>query len=534
MWALAAMAVAILAPPVQPERILLIPLDSRPAAGQFSQMIGSLTGSEVLMPPYEILGRYTMTASADAVIEWLGAQDLTKVEAVVLSTDMVAYGGLIASRIPETSLEQARRRLARIQQIRQRSPKTKFYAYSAIMRLYPTATLASRPWRVGVGRYAEVKDRYLQTRSSRELQRMSDLATRVPAQEIRRYEAARSRDHELQKTLIDMVGKGTFDYLVLGQDDAKPNGPHIGETVKLKRKVESLAIGGRVYFCEGIDQLANILVSRGLLRASGWLPKVRFVFSDPAGRKKVAEYESKSIEKSLQDQIVASGARPAGSDGNYDYTVFLNTPSPKPEPFQAFLTQLAEEVDQGFPACVSDINLGKDGTADPRLFATLQQSNRMMKLLSYAGWNTAGNTMGTAIPAANIYLLARKRQTPDLEREVAQKEFLLHRFVNDFDFHKYTRPRAYQLIDAMTDASREETYGDAFETVNSFVKKDLAEHLEKTFREQFQGKRFFAGTKQYAFTSLESIKIFLPWPRAYEVRLEFKMQTQVVAVESGL
>lgn len=526
MFGLAAIAWGLLAVPAKADRILLVPLDSRPAAGHFAQMIGNLSAAEVLMPPYELLGRYTQNGSPEAILDWLKSQDFSNVDAVVVSADMVAYGGLISSRVPDTSLDTARRRILRLEQIRKANPKAKFYVFSAVMRLYPTTTLANRAWRVAVGRYAEFKERYSRTKSQQDLQRLTDLGSKIPAQEIRRYETARARDHELQKLLIQLTARGSIDYLVLGQDDAKPAGPHIPETVNLKRQVDSLSIGGRVYFCEGIDQLSNVLVSRALLRAAEWTPRVRFVYSDPAGKTKIADYESKSVEASLRDQVVASGARPMGDDGYYDYSIFLNTPYPASVPFQVFLTQLSEEVDQGFPASVADINLAKDGTADPKLFAALQQNGRMMKLLSYAGWNTAGNTMGTAIPAANVYLLARKLQTPDLEREVAQKEFLLHRFVNDFDYHKFTRPRAYQLIDAMSNASREETYGSEFNAVNDFVKKDLSKRLEETFKNQFQGKKFFAGTKQYAFTNLESVKIFLPWPRVYEVRLEFKMLAQ--------
>lgn len=527
----ALLALSLLAAPAFAERIVLIPLDSRPAAGQFAQMIGRIIGADIVMPPYETLGRYTLPGEPDKILDWLRDQDFEKTDAVVVSTDMIAYGGLIASRTPDVSLETARRRIRRFELIRKRAKNTQFYAYSAVMRLYPTSTLSSRGWRLLVGRYAEYKARYALSRKRADLQRLTDLASKAPAVEIRRYEAARARNHALQQDLVRGTASGIYDYLVLGQDDAKPHGPHIAETVRLKRQVESLSIGGKVYFCEGIDQLSNVLVSRAVLKASKWTPRVRLVYSDPAGKKKVADYESKNVEASLRDQLLASGAWPMTTGGNYDYTVFLNTPQPNTIPFQAFLAQLRDEVDQGFPVCVADINLAKDGTADPVLFETLQQNGRMIKLLSYAGWNTAGNSMGTAIPTANVYLLARRRQTPDLERETAYREFLLHRFVNDFVFHKVTRPAAYKMIDAMTEASREETYGEAFLEVNDFVKRDMTEHLEQTFRDQFLGKRFFAGTKQFVFTNLESVKIFLPWPRAYEVRLEFRMQTQEVAPE---
>lgn len=529
----ALLALILVSAPALAERIILIPLDSRPAAGQFAQMIGRMIGAEIVMPPYETLGRYTMPGEPDKILDWLREQDFDKTDAVVVSTDMIAYGGLIGSRVADVSLTTARRRIRRLELIRLRTRNTQFYGYSAVMRLYPTSTLSNRAWRLVVGRYAEYKARYALSKNRKDLQRLTDLASKAPSTEIRRYESARRRNHLLQLDLINSTGKGIYDYLVMGQDDAKPHGPHIAETIKLKRRVEELSIGGKVYFCEGIDQLSNVLVSRAVLKASKWTPRVRLVYSDPAGRKKVADYESKNVEASLRDQLLASGAWPMTPGGNYDYTVFLNTPQPAALPFNAFLNQLADEVDQGFPVCVADINLAKDGTADPVLFEKLQQNGRMIKLLSYAGWNTAGNSMGTAIPTANVYLLARRRQTPDLERETAYREFLLHRFVNDFVFHKVTRPQAYKMIDSMPEASREETYGEAFSEVNDFVKRDMTEHLETTFRDQFLGKRFFAGTKQYVFTNLESVKIFLPWPRAYEVRLEFRMQTQEVTPENA-
>lgn len=529
----ALLAMVLLATPALAERIILIPLDSRPAAGQFAQMIGRVIGSEIVMPPYELLGRYTSPGDPDKILDWLREQDFNNTDAVVVSADMIAYGGLIASRVPDVGLETAKRRIRRLELIRRRHKETQFYTFSAVMRLYPTSTVANRGWRLLVGRYAEYKARYATSRNRKDLQRLTDLASKTPSIEIRRYEAARKRNHEIQLGLIESTAKGIYDYLVLGQDDAKPVGPHIGETSRLKRLVSSRQIGGRVYFCEGIDQLSNVLVSRAVLKASKWTPRVRIVYSDPAGRKKVADYESKNVEASLRDQLIASGAWPMAKGGNYDYTVFLNTPQPNSITFQTFLNQLCDEVDQGFPVSVADINLAKDGTADPVLFERLQQNGRMIKLLSYAGWNTAGNSMGTAIPTANVYLLARRRQTPDLERETAYREFLLHRFVNDFVFHKVTRPQAYKMIDSMPNASREETYGDAFGEIDSFVRRDMAEHLEATFRDQFLGKRFFAGTKQYVFTNLESVKIFLPWPRAYEVRLEFRMQTQEVEPEKG-
>jgi len=68
----------------QADRILLVPLDSRPAAGQFAQMIAHMANVDVMLPPYEQLGRFTVPGSPAGVLSWLQRQDYKDVRAVVV------------------------------------------------------------------------------------------------------------------------------------------------------------------------------------------------------------------------------------------------------------------------------------------------------------------------------------------------------------------------------------------------------------------------------------------------------------------
>lgn len=510
------------------ERILLIPLDSRPAAGQFAQMIGRIANVDVRMPPYEALGRFTTPGSPEAILNWVAEQDLSDVSAVIASSDMVSYGGLIESRVNRVAAEVAVRRMQRLVAAVRRAKHVRLYIFCATMRLTPTATRGGSLTRQRLAQYEEAKTKAYFTKSAASAAMAAKLKPLIPARDIMAYENARRRNHTVQKELIRMMAKGQFDYLVVGQDDARPYGPHVPETANLRSLVKKIGAQSTVYFCEGIDQHSNVLLSRALCEAAGWNPAVRVVYSDSLGRLKYASFESKPIKDSLTDQLLASGARPAEEGMDYDYTLYLNTPGRRAFMFQKFLMDLKQDVDQGFPVAVADIDLGRNGTADPELFEGLWENARMMRLLSFAGWNTAGNTMGTAIPAANVYLLSRRLQVDPLLREVAQREFLLHRFVNDYAYHKFTRPEAYKILDQMAGATREETYGRPLEEVNDFVRRDLSKHLMKFFEDQFLGRRFFAGTSQYAFSGITDVKVWLPWPRAYEVRLEFHLQAQPV------
>lgn len=528
MRLLAAFLVLLAATFVRAERVLLIPLDSRPAAGQFAQMIAKTAGVDVEVPPTELLGRFTNPGRSDAILDWLENQDLSDVSAVVASADMICYGGLIASRTNGVTVELALQRMRRLSRVVRAAPHVRLYVFASTMRLFPTATKQASKYRMTLAKYeeAKAKARILGDQTAR--QTVARLRPTLPSLEIQRYENTRLRNHRVQQNLLQMMAAKSFDYLIMGQDDARPYGPHVGENAELKREATSLRINDSVFFCEGIDQHANILVSRAMLAEAGWTPVVRIVASDESGLNKYASFESKPIRESLRDQLLASGARPAGPDDEYDYTLFLNTPKPSDDRFDSFLNSLKEDVDQGFPAAVADINLASDGTADPRLFAGLSEHQRMMRLLAFAGWNTAGNTMGTTIPAANVYLLARRLRVDPLVREVAQKEFLLHRFVNDVDYHKFTRPEAYRMIRESPTGTVEETYGEDFARVEAFVQRDLKTHLLRTFQDQFLGRRFFAGTHQYAFSGITDISISLPWPRAYEVRLNFHLEATPV------
>jgi len=517
---------ALLASWAQASRIILVPLDNRPAAGQFAQMIGDIDGAQIQMPPYQLLGRFTSPGNPEAILAWLKSQDMSDVSAIIVSADMIAYGGLIASRAPDVSETLALERLQEFQKLAQKiRPNTKVYVFTSVMRLAPTATLATASWRGALAKFVAARQQAGNPAKPPRYLRLLEQA--VPKAQLAKYDATRKRDHDIQMSLIQMAMQ-SFDYLVVGQDDAQVHGPHVPETKELIAYASKLGVDGKVYFCEGVDQNSNILLSRALLKAANWTPRIRVVYSDPYGRTKIGAYESKNVQDTVHDQVYASGARIVGLNDYYDYSLYVNTPDRREMMFQDFMDDLRNEMDQNLPVCLADINLAADGTGDPELFDRLRSDSRLMKVLSFAGWNTAGNTLGTAIPAANIALLAKKNNYDPLKREIAQKKFLLHRIVDDVMYHRQTRPKAYALIDSLPDGHREETYGDSYIVLTAYVRKDMTDVLNKTFQTQLKGAKFSANGQEYQFTDIDNVRIFLPWPRAYEVRIEFGLDAAPV------
>lgn len=507
-------------------RVLLVPVDSRPAVSQFPQLIAKINGVRVDEPPTPYLGRFTTPGKPDLIETWLNGRDLSNCTGLIVSADMIAYGGLIASRVPDVAATAALERLAILKRVRARNAKLPIYAFSSLMRTAPTATEETKAFRVNLAKFAELSERLERTQDSSIKFEINRLRKLIPNVQIEKYYAARKRNMQVHEALIRYVAAGIIDYLVIGADDAQAFGPHYPEMQQLRKQALAAGIAGKVYFCEGVDQHANLLVSRLLLRASGWTPKVFVHLSDPKAASRRAAFESTPLGRSIEDQIIASGARPTLRANEADYTLYLNTPGE--DAAGSFSMSLLEDT----PLAIADINLAK-GHSDGKLIESLQSNQTAGNLLGFAGWNTAGNTIGTTVPHANVYLLAKRSGAPEYERELAHRSFLLHRIVNDYGYHRYIRPVAYKMMDGDPKASREEAYGESFKSMESWVTSNTTMMLDDMFHRQFFGTKFKADGDTYTITGIKDISVELPWPRAFEVYISFELTAKKAAINSG-
>lgn len=202
--------------------------------------------------------------------------------------------------------------------------------------------------------------------------------------------------------------------------------------------------------------------------------------------------------------------------------LMVNTDASASE-MSAFRQLLINRTNQGLPTAVADVNLGKSGTGDPRLIETLMEPDTLPKLNGYAGWNTAANTMGTVLPMAMIHELAKREAAPAFLLQARLKRILFHRLVSDWLYHRYTRPVAYQFIDSLPNAAREELTPTQLAQVTQVVKDDLAKRTYEAFNRTLEGEILERETGPAQLRSIENLQITLPWPRAYEVEVDFTL-----------
>ena len=95
----------------EPRPILFVPLDDRPCCLDMVGRIAALASCELLTPPRKSLGHFQEPGQPDAILQWLEEQDPSL--NLIASVDMLSWGGLIASRHPDSDPGKAREYFAR-------------------------------------------------------------------------------------------------------------------------------------------------------------------------------------------------------------------------------------------------------------------------------------------------------------------------------------------------------------------------------------------------------------------------------------
>ena len=99
--------------------IAFVPLDDRPVTAELPLMLGRIAGVHVDMPPPELIGHYLTQGRPDSIVVWLNQRSSDKAtRAFVVSSDMLAYGGLLASRVPGVTYTDAYFRLKELVHLR--------------------------------------------------------------------------------------------------------------------------------------------------------------------------------------------------------------------------------------------------------------------------------------------------------------------------------------------------------------------------------------------------------------------------------
>ncbi|WP_431930264.1 DUF4127 family protein [Micromonospora sp. RP3T] len=478
--------------------IALVPLDDRPVCRTLPGLVAAVAGARVRTPPADLLPAQRRSGDPDGLARWLAGH---RAGAAVVALETLGLGGLIASRLRDDPAATVLRRWDALADL-----SATVYAATVVQRTPDADDAGEEPdyW----ARHGRALHAY-----SAELHRAIGAPelpdTDVPAPVRRDFLRRRHRNHVLNQAALGLAAQGVLDTLVVGADDTAVTAVGTAEWQWLRTWTSWLEVGDRVLAHPGADEIGAVLVARALTAAAGHAPRIAVACAEPDGLDRVARYEPVPVGAGIASQAAAAGAhvvdRAAAEavlvvhppqPGDADWAT---APPPDTDPAPAARTAalVRRLLAEGQPVALADCALGNG--ADPRLLADLTADGSYARLAGFAGWNTAGNTIGSALATLVAYQVGRVAGSLD-ERAVGR--LLAHRFVDDHVWMSYARPRLRH--ERGTDPTRHDHVPDAETAV-------VTARIEQLLRERWRQLDPLPGW------AVARGSVSLPWQRTYEI-----------------
>lgn len=182
----------------------------------------------------------------------------------------------------------------------------------------------------------------------------------------------------------------------------------------------------------GADEIPLSLLSRAL--TDGKKIKIAPVFTQPDFVHKISKYEDVSVLDSVKGQIELAGAEVCDS---CDADIILLVNNFKEEQGELVMGVEVEGFDDNLklpekPYLIADI-LNANGADNCFVEKFFENKIDWNNFLGYAGWNTTGNTLGSALCCAVVKYLAKKFE------QQAFKKVQTVRFLDDWAYQANVR-----------------------------------------------------------------------------------------------
>ena len=355
-------------------KICFVPIDNRPVCYSLAKDIAAIDEDiELLTPPREFLGDLTKSARVNEILDWL--ENIPACDAMVLSLDTIAYGGLIPSRRSPDSLEEIKARLNRLKPLLKNK---KVYAFSSIMR-------------ISNNNYNEEEKEYWKDWGKKIFEySYSGVNDGIPQAILDDYLATRKRNFEINKTYLNW-GLNT---LIFSKDDCAPKGFNVDEARELER------LGAKTK--TGADEIPLTLLARDIEKEI----KVFVEFTEPDYKDCISNYEDVSIEKSVQGQLELGGFTQVLTREEADIILVVNNfVERQGEHVMGWTTQPFRKTftPPDKPYAVADVRYA-NGADNDFVVQILQD----FPAYGYAGWNTSANTLGSLLAGVKVKWNAKK------------------------------------------------------------------------------------------------------------------------------
>ncbi|MFB9994889.1 DUF4127 family protein [Deinococcus oregonensis] len=447
-------------------RLLLIPPDTRPPTLAHPLQLARMTGASVQVPPAEALPSFFTPGNTATLRAWL-LDNVQQADALIVCLETLCLGGMIPARRVSDSLEVALERLDVLREVRALNPDLHIYAHGVVVRVAHDNDPHEEKeyygqWGPGLRAYSVAADRHAR-HGEAELGALNAARVALPPPILADWVGTRERNRALHLHALELLAAGVLTHLSVTLDDTSEYGLAALDRRMLEYRADELGVWARFDCYPGADEVPCALLSRALRRG---LPPARawVRYSGTLGAGAGLIYEDRPAGELVRVHLRGAGCVLADSADDADFVLAVNTPGLRQANLQpdlatvdtphrhlpAFVDSIQADLDAGRAVSLADI--AYPNGAERRLW-TLMQPLPLADLAGFSAWNTAGNTLGSAVAFG-----ALAAQVTD---QAAHAEAVFSRVVDDVLYQAFARaevrahlgsPSPYDLGEARADA----------------------------------------------------------------------------------
>ncbi|MCL2721148.1 MAG: DUF4127 family protein [Treponema sp.] len=494
-------------------KTLLLPLDERPCNYIFPQMIGSSNKEiQIIVPDKKILGDKKNPANIEKIENFL-LSNITGCNNIVLSIDMLVYGGLIPSRLHFLKKEEAVSRLEILKKIKSINPNIKIYAFNCIMRTPQYDSSDEEPDYYADYGFALFRRKYLldyQERHGLGKKELTELKKiKIPQKIIDDYETRRTFNEFINIEIVNYLESRVIDFLVIPQDDSSPYGYTAISQKNVIREIKRKNLDMKVMIYPGADEVALSLLTRAWHDYKGIELKIYPFYSSVLGPSIVPLYEDRPMFESLKSHTRVCKTKLVSTPQEADFILAINSPGKVAqdtydEEFDIsytscrnlldFVLQIKDYIEAGKSVAVCDSAYCNGG--DIQFIHYLDDLDILDKLISYAGWNTNCNTLGTTLAQASI------------GGKEADKHNLLYRIIEDGCYQAVVRHKV-----TVDDLEKIDVDDSDISSVLTDVEEIIKNKLQKYYDSLNISKK----------NPVKIKNIYSPWKRMFEIGMDIEL-----------
>lgn len=498
------------------DEIIYIPIDDRPCTMNYPGMVAPIVNHEIIIPPKEFLGTAKTPAKPGIIINWLKEKlkEKPKIKNIIFSADMIAYGGLVASRKNSVDFKYAKKYLDDFFKVLAGFHGNK-YCFNTLMRLAPSS-FSERDFCKSsqiINSSRDLYNKFHETKFKNILNFYRKIIKDHLTPEIKSYIKTRERNLKLNLDLINRTQTGDVKCLFISMDDTKPQTLNEIEASFLKKKSTP-----STFICPGTDEAALLLVARSILYKYPSKIKIFPSYFPEKGKNVLTAYEDRSIGSLFKGYIEIIGAIEAPSEKDADFVMLFNCPYNRQEeansehiqPFNIknchrdLIEKITKLLRENTKFAIADLKYANG--ADISLMELLKENKFLHTPIGYAAWNTAGNTLGTVLVHSIFRFISLK---DELNTDNAHYRFLLDRYLDDWAYQAVIRPRITGFLSGddryyiKNPNKLKEIEAIIQKEIKVFIKNNLSDYLNES--------------------SLNKLiyKANLPWKRIFEIGLSY-------------